>query len=274
MLTYNLDGDEVRRTREAGKEPKRGLGRGVRRSIPWGSIDRSIDGSHPSVTRLSRSPRGSWSSCETDERRERERERERDSWMNRRWNDTAGLNWDRQSEEEAEEREKERERERERERKGERDRKSPEGPLVAQLSHLPIGPSHVLICLLVNPASLLSFISFLPFVEPSAPPPSPRSSPFNMAHRPSFFLLGLPLSSKSRHRSPRLASALAENRPPLCFAHQTIRHETHLRPSGNLPGEQAKKWLRWVQQCLVNLNLNWWIWWTRWGESEFSVRID
>lgn len=30
-------------------------------------------------------------------------------------------------------------------------RESPEGPLVAQLSHLPIGPSHVLICLLVNP---------------------------------------------------------------------------------------------------------------------------
>lgn len=30
-------------------------------------------------------------------------------------------------------------------------KESPEGPLVAQLSHLPIGPSHVLICLLVNP---------------------------------------------------------------------------------------------------------------------------
>ena len=273
MLTYNLDGDEVRRTREAGKEPKRGLGRGVRRSIPWGSIDRSIDGSHPSVTRLSRSPRGSWSSCETDERRERERERERETvgWIDVETIQPDSTGTDRAKKKQRKERK--RERERERERKGERDRKSPEGPLVAQLSHLPIGPSHVLICLLVNPASLLSFISFLPFVEPSAPPPSPRSSPFNMAHRPSFFLLGLPLSSKSRHRSPRLASALAENRPPLCFAHQTIRHETHLRPSGNLPGEQAKKWLRWVQQCLVNLNLNWWIWWTR-GESEFSVRID
>lgn len=35
-------------------------------------------------------------------------------------------------------------------------REPPEGSLVAQLSHLPIGPSHVLICLLVNP----SFLSY------------------------------------------------------------------------------------------------------------------
>lgn len=48
-------------------------------------------------------------------------------------------------------------------RRKERRKESPEGSVVAQLSHLPIGPSHVLICLLVNPASLLSFISFLAF---------------------------------------------------------------------------------------------------------------
>lgn len=76
---------------------------------------------------------------------------------------------------------------------GGRERESPEGPLVAQLSHLPIGPSHVLICLLVNPASLLSFISFLPFVEPSAPPLPLQSAPpaplaFFCPPRPSLVL--------------------------------------------------------------------------------------
>lgn len=54
----------------------------------------------------------------------------------------------------------------------EREKKSPEGPLVAQLSHLPIGPSHVLICLLVNPpvpsrpSSLIGYFALSTFVEP------------------------------------------------------------------------------------------------------------
>lgn len=77
---------------------------------------------------------------------------------------------------------------------------SPEGPLVAQLSHLPIGPSHVLICLLVNPSSLF--------------PPSPyrlfRSLDFRETPVPSrsFFrsLSSSPLvlrPVKSRRRSLR-----------------------------------------------------------------------
>lgn len=47
-----------------------------------------------------------------------------------------------------------------------------EEPLVAQLSHLPIGPSHVLICLLVNPpvsshpSSLIGYFALSTFVEP------------------------------------------------------------------------------------------------------------
>lgn len=77
--------------------------------------------------------------------------------------------------------------EREAERERERREESPEGPLVAQLSHLPIGPSHVLICLLVNPASLLSFISFLPFVEPSAPPSPPVALLYPIAVLAFFF---------------------------------------------------------------------------------------
>lgn len=51
-------------------------------------------------------------------------------------------------------------------------RRAPEEPLVAQLSHLPIGPSHVLICLLVNPpvsshpSSLIGYFALPTFVEP------------------------------------------------------------------------------------------------------------
>lgn len=51
-------------------------------------------------------------------------------------------------------------------------KESPEEPLVVQLSHLPIGPSHVLICLLVNPpvsshpSSLIGYFALPTFVEP------------------------------------------------------------------------------------------------------------
>ena len=166
MLTYNLDGDERHEGREKRVKSRREgrSKRGTPRSVPWGSIDRSIDGSHPSVTRLSRSPRGSWSPCETDERKERRRQRRRKRVG---WIDVETIRPDSTGTDRGKKRQRKK-------RERERERASPEGPLVAQLSHLPIGPSHVLICLLVNPASLLSFISFLPFVEPSAPPPSPH----------------------------------------------------------------------------------------------------
>lgn len=47
---------------------------------------------------------------------------------------------------------------------------SPKGLLVAQLSHLPIGPSHVLICLLVNPPFPLLLLPPLRFRRPPTSP--------------------------------------------------------------------------------------------------------
>lgn len=57
-------------------------------------------------------------------------------------------------------------------------RESPEGPLVAQLSHLPIGPSHVLICLLVNPRRS-SFIVYFALDFRGTPAPARAYAPLS-----------------------------------------------------------------------------------------------
>ena len=99
---------------------------------------------------------------------------------------------------------------------------APRGALVAQLSHLPIGPSHVLICLLVNPASL-SYRLFRSCLSWN-PPSTTSSFYFNLALLlllllpPSLFLLGLPLPvleiappiASTRVRSPRSLSRVKD----------------------------------------------------------------
>lgn len=146
---------------------------------------------------LSRSPRGS---------RRRGRRREGKRGMNRRRNDTG---WPTGTDG-----------------GGGKEEGAPRGALVAQLSHLPIGPSHVLICLLVNPASL-SYRLFRSCL--SWNPPSTTSSSYSVLLQPgpssssSFSpstlpLLGLPLPvleiappiASTRVRSPRSLSRVKD----------------------------------------------------------------
>lgn len=93
-------------------------------------------------------------------------------------------------------------------------RRAPEGPLVAQLSHLPIGPSHVLICLLVNPpvpshpSSLIGYFALSTFVEPLCLfPPSPPPSSHLLFSFYFFFSEG---SLSFLFRSPSFRSARTE----------------------------------------------------------------
>lgn len=96
-------------------------------------------------------------------------------------------------------------------REGER-RRSPEGPLVAQLSHLPIGSSHVLICLLVNPpvpshpSSLIGYFALSTFVEPLCLFPSPLPSPLLLPAFSSFLFISFSPKVRSLFSSALLPS--------------------------------------------------------------------
>ena len=192
--------------RNCGEEEERAEERG---GSPCGSIDRSIDGVPFLSLSLSLSI-ASWLSKPMARRGEEEGQKEREKRGEKKRDESTSKRyrgWPTGTDG-----------------GGGKEEGAPRGALVAQLSHLPIGPSHVLICLLVNPASL-SYRLFRSCL--SWNPPSTTSSSFysfNLALLlllllpPSLFLLGLPLPvleiappiASTRVRSPRSLSRVKD----------------------------------------------------------------